>query len=73
MAAADDTFDQFADKTVFGAPQRLQIQPGRLQEGLGVDAPAMRGIEQQRPAVLRRLDDFERGSNSFSVSDIAPG
>ena len=48
MTAPDHAFDQFADKTVLGAAQRLQIEPRRLEEGFGIDAPAMWRIEQER-------------------------
>ena len=60
IAARHHARDQIVDEGILRAAQRRQIEPRGQQEGARIDAPAVRRIENQRPAALRGLDGLER-------------
>ena len=61
MAAGDHAGDQLVDEGVFGTAQGGEIEPRRQQELARVHTSAVRRVEQERPAAMRRLDGLERG------------
>src|SRR5204862_6494232 len=47
-------------EAVLRAAQRRNIEPGGGEERARIDAAAVGGVEQDRPAPLRRFEHFER-------------
>ena len=60
IAARDHPGREFVDEGVLGTAQGGEVEAGGGEEGARIDAPAVRGIEQDRPAPVERLLDFER-------------
>ena len=61
VPARHDSGDQVVDEGVLRAAQRREIELGGVEKGPGIDAPAVGGVEHDRPSGIHRLEDFERG------------
>ena len=59
-----DRLEQLIDVAILGLAQRVGIEPGRLQKGLGVDAPGMRRAEHHGRELLGRLAARCRGASA---------
>ena len=61
MPARNDPGDQLIDEGILGATQGRKIELGGGQERPRIDAPAVRGIEHDRPTAFDGFKDLERG------------
>ena len=61
VATPDHAGNQLVDEGVLRTAQGREIEPRRQQELARIDASAVRRVEQERPAALRRLYGLERG------------